>query len=77
MRRKEGVILTEKLDAHFREKYGATFIAEGIAEGEARSEAKWKAEKIETAKNMKKKGYPVSDIIELTGLSSSEIKRLG
>ena len=36
MRRKEGVILTEKLDAHFRERY-AVFIAEGKAEGKAES----------------------------------------
>ena len=48
MRKKKGVILTEKLDAYFTEKYGPQFIAvgkaEGIAEGEARGEARGKAE---------------------------------
>jgi hypothetical protein len=56
MRRKNGVILTEKLDAYFKDKYGPTFIAEGeakgraigVAEGEARGiaigEARGKAE---------------------------------
>ena len=39
MRRKSGVILSEKLDAFFTEKYGAPW----IAEGEARNEAKWKS----------------------------------
>jgi len=33
MQRKKGVILTEKLDAYFTEKYGAPWIAEGKAEG--------------------------------------------
>ena len=39
MQRKKGVILTEKLDAYFTEKYGPQFIAIGRAEGEARGEA--------------------------------------
>ena len=39
MRKKEGVILSEKLDALFREKYGATFIAEGEARGKAEGKA--------------------------------------
>jgi hypothetical protein len=73
MRRKEGVILTEKLDAYFTERY-----APAIAKGEAKGKAEGKAERdIEIARNMKKKGYPVSDIIELTGLSTAEIRRLG
>jgi hypothetical protein len=38
MRRKNGVILSEKLDAFFTEKYGAPWIAEGEARGEARGE---------------------------------------
>jgi len=33
MRRKNGVVLTEKLDAYFTEKYGAPWIAEGEARG--------------------------------------------
>ena len=69
MRRKEGVILTEKLDAHFREKYGATFIAEGKAEGKTE-------EKIEIARNMKNEGFDASTISRMTGLSSAEVKRL-
>jgi len=44
MRRKKGVILTEKLDAYFYEKYGATYIAIGEAQGEARGETKGKIE---------------------------------
>jgi predicted transposase/invertase (TIGR01784 family) len=43
--------------------------AEAFAEGEAKKAR-------ETAQNMKQKGYPVSDIAEMTGLSSSEIERL-
>jgi len=34
MHKKKGIILTEKLDAYFTEKYGPRFIAEGKAEGE-------------------------------------------
>jgi predicted transposase/invertase (TIGR01784 family) len=34
-------------------------------------------EKIATAAAMKKKGYPVTDIAEITGLPLSEIERLG
>jgi len=69
MRRKEGVVFSEKLDAFFRERYASDI---------AKNEAKLRAERdIEIARNMKKKGSPVSDIIELTGLSSAEIKRLG
>ena len=40
MRRKQGVILTEKIDAAFYEKYGPQFIAKGEAIGEARGEAR-------------------------------------
>ena len=40
MRRKKGVILSEKLDAYFLEKYGAPFIAKGEAKGIAIGEAK-------------------------------------
>ena len=39
MRRKAGVILTEKLDAVFRERYGAQYIAEGEARGKAEGKA--------------------------------------
>ncbi|MCL2306426.1 MAG: hypothetical protein FWC43_13875 [Planctomycetaceae bacterium] len=40
MQRKKGVILSEKLDAFFTEKYGAPWIAEGEARGEAKGEVK-------------------------------------
>jgi predicted transposase/invertase (TIGR01784 family) len=43
-------------------------------EGEAKGRTK---EKFATAIAMKKKGYPVTDIAEITGLSPSEIERLG
>jgi hypothetical protein len=46
---------------------------EGLAEGEARAEAK-KAR--ETARMMKGKGYSLTEIIELTGLSVSDIEHL-
>ena len=39
MRKKEGVIISEKLDGYFRERY-APLIAEGRAEGESKGEAK-------------------------------------
>ena len=43
--------------------------ADALAEGRAEA-------KIETAQNMKRKGYPVSDIADLTGLWLAEIERL-
>ena len=43
MRRKKGVILTEKLDAYFHEKYGPQFIAQGEARGIAIGEAQGEA----------------------------------
>ncbi len=43
--------------------------AEGIIEGEIKG-------KIETATAMKKKGYAVSDIAEITGISAEEIEKL-
>ncbi|MCL2711496.1 MAG: hypothetical protein FWE95_11510, partial [Planctomycetaceae bacterium] len=39
MQKKEGVILSEKLDALFTEAYGAPWIARGEARGEARGKA--------------------------------------
>jgi len=53
MRRKEGVIFTEKLDAYFNERYGATYFAQGRAVGEAEGKAVGEAEgKTETARNL-------------------------
>ena len=43
--------------------------AEGLAEGDARG-------KLETAKNLLKKGMDVSFISEVTGLSKEDIQRL-
>ena len=65
-------------DAHQRFLHDlATDIEEAHLRGKGEGKAEGKTEeKIEIARNMKKKGYPVSDIIELTGLSSTEIKRL-
>ena len=48
MRRKKGVILTEKLDAAFTEKYGAPWIDKGRAEGKVRWKAEGKAEAVIT-----------------------------
>jgi len=39
MQKKKGVILTEKLDAYFTEKYGPQFIAQGEVRGEAKGRA--------------------------------------
>jgi len=47
---------------------------EGRKEGRVEGRAE---EKIETASVMKKKGYSVADIAEITGLPPSEIERLG
>ena len=46
---------------------------EGLAEGEASGRA---AEKLEMAKAMKMKNYPIEDIAELTGLTVDVIKKL-
>ena len=48
--------------------------AEGLVEGEATGRAK---EKIETAQNLKRLGVQSATIAEATGLSLSEIERLG
>jgi len=47
-RKKEGVILSEKLDGYFRERY-APLIAEGVAIGEAKGRAE---EKTATAREI-------------------------
>jgi len=48
-------------------------INEAREEGEARGRTE---EKIATARNMKKKGYSITDIAELTGLPLSEVEQL-
>jgi len=69
MRRKEGVVFSEKLDAFFRERY-----ASDIAKNEAKLRAE---EKTEIARNMRNEGCKPEFISRMTGLSSAEIKRLG
>jgi len=49
MKRKTDIFLTEKLDAHFREKWEGTLIAKGKAIGVAEGKAE---EKIETGRSM-------------------------
>ena len=46
---------------------------EGLEEGEQRGEKK---AKLEYARRMLEKGYPVEDICEITGLSREEIQTL-
>jgi predicted transposase/invertase (TIGR01784 family) len=48
-------------------------IAEGIAEGRAEGIAEGRAE---TAKAMKARGYDISEIIEITGLTEEQIASL-
>ena len=51
---------------------------EGLEEGEAIGRTKGRTEeKIETARNMKQEGFDTAVIAKITGLSSSEIERLG
>ena len=52
-------------------------IAKGIAKGRAEGRVEGRAEeKLEIAQNMKRKGYEVEAIAEVTGLSLEEIERL-
>jgi predicted transposase/invertase (TIGR01784 family) len=69
MRRKEGVVFTEKLDAFFMERY-APEIAKRTAEVKTEGV-------IEIARKMKSEGCDLEFISKMTGLSSKEIKRLG
>ncbi len=50
--------------------------AEGVAEGEAKERAKAQAEKLDMARKMKAKNYPIEDIAELTGLTAEEIENI-
>ena len=47
--------------------------AEGLAEGRAEGRAE---EKLENARRMKSKGYPLDDIVDITGLTIEEINAL-
>ena len=48
-------------------------LAEGLTEGRAEGES---AERVRNARKMKEKGFPVTDIAEITGLSTEEIEAL-
>ncbi len=50
--------------------------AEGVAEGAAKERAKAQAEKLDMARKMKAKNYPIEDIAELTGLTAEEIENI-
>ena len=47
--------------------------AEGLAEGRAEGRVE---EKLENARRMKSKGYPLDDIVDITGLTIEEIEKL-
>jgi predicted transposase/invertase (TIGR01784 family) len=71
---RERFLIDQRLDRASARKEG--FI-EGEGVGEARGEARGRTERnIEVAQNMKKKGYDVSEIAEMTGLPPSEIEQL-
>ena len=70
----QNVILTEKLDTYFTNKYAAPWIAKGEAKGKAEGRNE---EKTEIARNMKNRGCDPDFISEVTGLSTDEIERLG
>ncbi|MBQ9273458.1 MAG: Rpn family recombination-promoting nuclease/putative transposase [Succinivibrio sp.] len=58
-----------------------TFYEDGLAEGHAEGRAEGLAAGLdqkarEDAKRMKDKGYPIADIVEITGLSEDEIRKL-
>jgi len=66
---------------HMIETIKDSIMLEGIAIGEARGEERGKIDgkfegKAEIARNMKRKGYSVKDIADLTGLTFTEIGRL-
>jgi predicted transposase/invertase (TIGR01784 family) len=56
------------------------FIDDALIEGERigmeKGEAKRKEDKLETARKMKGKGYPIADVSDITGLSKEEIENL-
>ena len=60
------------------EKKGhAEGLAEGRMEGHAEGLAEGRAEeKLENARRMKSKGYPLDDIVDITGLTIEEIEKL-
>ncbi|MDR0854433.1 MAG: Rpn family recombination-promoting nuclease/putative transposase [Clostridiales Family XIII bacterium] len=71
---RERAIMDKRAEMMFAEAKGeARGKAEGKAEGIAEGEIKGK---LETARNMKDKGYPISDIAEITVLSVEEIDKL-
>ena len=76
----ERVIVEDALKkgkAEGRAEGKAEGLAEGLAEGRAEGRAEGKVEtNIENARKMKAKGYAISDIAEITGLTEAEISKL-
>jgi len=62
------------LIAPFKEKWKREGLEEGKKEGIKQGELK---AKIETAKKMKKKGFSIKDIREITGLRRAQLKKYG
>jgi predicted transposase/invertase (TIGR01784 family) len=58
------------LIAPFKEKWKREGLKEGKKQGELKT-------KIETAKKMKKKGFSIKDIREITGLRRAQLKKYG
>jgi predicted transposase/invertase (TIGR01784 family) len=57
--------ITELVKPHYEKG-----LQEGLEKGEFKAT-------IETAKKMKKKGYNIKDICEITGLSKAQLKKYG
>jgi predicted transposase/invertase (TIGR01784 family) len=72
-------VMRERIEA--RERYlNAQYLdrADALAEGRTEGRTEGRAEeKIAVAQNLKRFGIPITTIAEATGLSLSEIKRLG
>ncbi len=73
-----------EIEAHKEEAIAegkAQGLAQGLAEGKAQGLVEGRAEgvkeeKLLNAKKMKSMGYPIEDIVEITGLSKEEINKL-
>jgi predicted transposase/invertase (TIGR01784 family) len=67
-----------ELDIQARKDYAVKEArSEGLAEGEAKGKAEGRAdEKLDIAKNMLSKGFDLSVITELTGLSEDALRSL-
>ena len=73
----EGLKMIETIKSNVMLEGIAIGEARGIAIGEERGKAEGRdEEKVEIARNMKRKGYAANDIADLTGLTVTEINRL-